>query len=173
MKKGIEELKSYFRKGCRPTEEQFIDLIDSTYNDDKASSVLPHEPEPTAQSEDVEQASCYKSHSVAADGEWHNIPHDKSQKGLQLYRVIASYKNSRKSKCYICEVIASQHDSTSSELSSHKRRWWGWRGPIEFRWRSYLGLLHLQIRCRPAGGYRDKVYCQIVQLWDGKADNNE
>ncbi len=169
MKRSRDRLKSYFRKGCRPTEEQFVDLIDSTYNvidDDieKPIIVEPQDPIPS-----INQS--YRE--VAADGEWHNIPHDKIERGLQVYRVIASYKNSRTSKCYICEVIASQHDATYSELSSPKRHWWGWRDPIEFRWRSYLGYLHLQIRCRQVGRRGDKVHYQMVQLWDCRADNNE
>ena len=161
MKKSREELKSYFRRGCRPSEEQFVDLIDSTYNvvDDEITKpivVEPEEPAPVVEKPTLQEFS--------ANGEWHDISHDKLESGLQLFRAVATYKNSHNSKCYICDVVAAQHDSTSCELSSSKRRWWGWRGPIEFRWRSYLGLLHLQIRCRPMGGYRDRVYCQIVQL---------
>ncbi len=164
MKRSKEVLKSYFRSGCRPTEGEFEDLIDSMYNivDDEISK--PDVAKPVEVTPPPMKRILHKS--LPADGSWHNLLLVVDGADVQLYRVVVTQKNEHNGRCYICEALASRHNDVYGEISSPKRHWWGWSSPISFRWNICLGVLQLQVRCRPTGRLDDKIYCYIEQLWD-------
>lgn len=175
-KRDRATLKSYFGKGCRPTAEQFAELIESVPNivdDDLEATPAPAppistlEPEPTPEPE-TKPTTSGELREIPANGEWHDLPMDKDDRGVQIYRIVASCNDKRRHKCYLCDVIASHDGVTPSELLSSKKHWWGWSGAIKFRWQQCASGLYLQMRSSRNMGQYAAIYYTIDELWEGK-----
>lgn len=172
--KDRETLKSYFRKGNVPTEEQFAALIDSVHNiredgqtavPEKDSPASPDPPETTRESPETGDAM-----EIRADGYWHDLPveaaADMGAAGCRVYRLSACYLN-RLSKSYSeCGATASHSEGRKCRVCSPRKHWWGWSGHIKIRWQRRDGKLYLQMKCRNVQKGSENIFCRIETLWN-------
>ncbi len=167
-----ETLKTYFRKGAVPTEEQFADLIDSTPNieDDGFVKVQNEGGKEvlTLEHHSVEQKQTSEYFYAPADGDWHNVSLTTEMRINQLestiYKFFAVYLLEGKRPIKMMDAKITYCSGGVPKLYSHQKHWYGWSGLIQLRWKEQVNDLFLQIRGKQSHG--GLIGYQIIKIWE-------
>jgi len=97
-----------------------------------------------------------------ADKKWHDVivilP---TGTMLGAYQIFACLPVFADRKLKETNVVAYHYGTTSSSLTSSRKHWWGWCGPIKFRWYFSDLVLHLQVRTKKRCGTK-KIHLRII-----------
>ena len=97
-----------------------------------------------------------------ADKKWHDVVviHPTGTM-LGAYQIFACLPVFGDRKLKETNVVAYHYGTTSSSLSSSRKHWWGWCGPVRFRWYFNDLVLRLQVRTRKRSATK-KIHLRII-----------
>lgn len=97
-----------------------------------------------------------------ADKKWHDVVviHPTGTM-LGAYQIFACLPVFGDRKLKETNVVAYHYGTTSSSLSSSRKHWWGWCGPVRFRWYFNDLVLRLQVRTRKRCATK-KIHLRII-----------
>lgn len=107
---------------------------------------------------------------IPADGCWHDLPVEsassENRPGCRIYNIFAGYLDKRQCAYQMARAIAGHCNRENLELTSPQKHWWGWRGPIRFRWDRRGDALFLQMKNKGRKKETTAIYYRMTELWN-------
>lgn len=171
-RRSRENLKSFFKRGCMPTEDHFNDLVDSMVNwvdDDPNPNPEPHPPAPplppvppTPGSEEIRM-------EIPADGKWHSLT--EYSDSCRCYSLVAGCASKKRDRFALMYAVA-MHCLGCTPRIDYTRSWFFFfPSKLRVRWDAKGDACALQIRTCRNYGKGGLICVKIRELW-GENDMN-